>query len=71
LIHIITESSVIKKGLYPGPGANSSTKDGGGHPKTDFLFMVAETLWGEMSYWPTNKQLTSSVRGKICDKIKS
>ncbi|KAF9062770.1 hypothetical protein BDP27DRAFT_1427533 [Rhodocollybia butyracea] len=41
---IITESSVIKV-FIRALVQILPQKDGGGHPKTDFLFMVAETLW--------------------------
>ncbi|KAH8115354.1 hypothetical protein DFH11DRAFT_1877111 [Phellopilus nigrolimitatus] len=46
LIAAILENELIKKGLFPPPGANASTKNGGGKVKTDFHFMLAHEVFG-------------------------
>lgn len=43
----IIENEDIKRGLFPPPGSNASTKDGGGKAKTDFHAMLAQEVFGE------------------------
>ncbi|KAG2351181.1 hypothetical protein BDR07DRAFT_1398025 [Suillus spraguei] len=37
LVSVVTSDDAIPKGLYPEPGANASTKNGGGAKKTRVL----------------------------------
>ena len=41
LVTAITDNTDIKNGLFPRPGANASTANGGGKRKTDHLYEVA------------------------------
>ncbi|KAJ3767428.1 hypothetical protein FB446DRAFT_775574 [Lentinula raphanica] len=71
MLTIILEDREIKMGLYPGAGQHASTKNGGGKPKTDHQFAIAEALWKHESFWPQGKAMTTKVRTQICNKIKN
>lgn len=43
----ITDNESIKRGLFPPPGANASTKDGGGKNKGDHYMAIAKELFGQ------------------------
>ncbi len=45
LITCINENVMIKRGLYPPPGPNPSTANGGGKPKSDFHAALAYALF--------------------------
>ncbi|KAJ3713437.1 hypothetical protein C8R42DRAFT_545841, partial [Lentinula raphanica] len=45
LVNSILDNYKVKIGLYPGPGQHASTKNGGGKPKTDHYFALAEALF--------------------------
>ena len=42
----IIENADLKKGLFPSPGGNASTKDGGGKSKAEFHAMLAAEVFG-------------------------
>ncbi|KAF9237305.1 hypothetical protein BU15DRAFT_7126, partial [Melanogaster broomeanus] len=45
LITAITDDEKICQGLYPAPGGNVSTKDGGGKPKTFWQYQLAVAIF--------------------------
>ncbi|KAL0056819.1 hypothetical protein AAF712_016568 [Marasmius tenuissimus] len=47
IVSAIISNSVIKQVLYPSPGSNASTANGGGMKKTEAQQMVAEEVFGE------------------------
>ncbi|THU94474.1 hypothetical protein K435DRAFT_622780, partial [Dendrothele bispora CBS 962.96] len=47
LVNCILEDATIKNGLYPGPGGNQSTANGGGLSKVEHYFNLFEALFGE------------------------
>lgn len=77
MLTAIIENRAIKDGLFPGPGGNSSTQDGGGKPKTDFMWQILEVLFkddayvtGLMATVKTGKQ-HSVWTNKIKNKLRS
>ncbi|KAG6838280.1 hypothetical protein C0991_000562, partial [Blastosporella zonata] len=47
LLTTITESALYKNGLFPPPGSNPLTKNGGGLTKVEFQWMVAQDLFSK------------------------
>lgn len=47
LITAISEDADVMRGLFPGPGANTSTTNGGGKKKTEFHFMLAVAIFAD------------------------
>ncbi|EIN09280.1 hypothetical protein PUNSTDRAFT_32081, partial [Punctularia strigosozonata HHB-11173 SS5] len=47
LVAAILENERIRKGLFPGPGANPSSQKGGGTPKTEHYWALAQIVFGE------------------------
>ena len=47
LLSEVEDNREIRQGLYPGTGANASTANGGGKPKTDFYWKLALHLFTE------------------------
>ncbi|KAG6886608.1 hypothetical protein C0992_003181 [Termitomyces sp. T32_za158] len=51
LLANICEDAQIKQGLFPAPGANKSTKNGGGKPKTEFHIFQIEAILAESPWF--------------------
>ena len=47
LLNEVEDNPEIRQGLYPGTGANASTANGGGKPKTDFYWQLAVHLFAD------------------------
>jgi hypothetical protein len=45
LVNAITEDVNIKNGLFPPPGSNASTQNGGGKKKIEWCWKLAEILF--------------------------
>ncbi|KAG0700069.1 hypothetical protein DFH29DRAFT_1001439 [Suillus ampliporus] len=45
LVSAVTSDDTIRKGLYPEPGANASTKNGGGMKKTEHYWALCKVLF--------------------------
>jgi len=43
----VEDDPEIWQGLYPGTGANASSANGGGKPKTDFFWQLAVHLFSD------------------------
>ena len=46
LLNVVEDDPEIRQGLYPGTGANVSTANGGGKPKTDFNTQGSRAFFG-------------------------
>lgn len=46
LLNAVEDDPEIRQGLYPGTGANASTANGSGKPKTEFYWQLATHLFG-------------------------
>jgi hypothetical protein len=74
LLTNITDNSVIRMGLYPGPGGNASTQKGGGKNKTEHHWNLAVLTFGDHS---AHKDTISKVgkaardRKPWCMKVKN
>jgi hypothetical protein len=49
----VEDNPEIRQGLYPGTGANASTANGGGKPKTDFYWQLATLLFADHEEYGT------------------
>ena len=47
LLGTVEDDPEIRQGLYPGTGANASTANGGGKPKTEFYWQLATHLFAD------------------------
>lgn len=47
LLSEVEDNREIRQALYPGTGANASTANGGGKPKTDFYWQLAVHLFAD------------------------
>jgi len=45
LVNVVTSDDIIQLGLYPEPGSNTSTKNGGGVKKTEHYWEVCKALF--------------------------
>ncbi|KAG2358490.1 hypothetical protein BDR07DRAFT_1337630, partial [Suillus spraguei] len=45
LVSAVTSDDAIRKGLYPEPGANASTKNGGGAKTTEHHWALCKALF--------------------------
>lgn len=45
IVTAITDNDDIRRGLYPEPGANESTANGGGKPKADFHRLIVDEIF--------------------------
>jgi len=45
LIMILDEDVIIKEGLFPTPGRNTTVSQGGSKPKTEYQWMLAKALF--------------------------
>ncbi|KZT21628.1 hypothetical protein NEOLEDRAFT_1073284, partial [Neolentinus lepideus HHB14362 ss-1] len=78
LITAITDDSEIKQGLFPAPGANVSTSQGGGKPKADHYWALCIALFSEHEdyrdhFARVNRGSTTSTKDRTLwgDKIKN
>ncbi|KAM6488810.1 hypothetical protein JOM56_015736, partial [Amanita muscaria] len=77
LIDAIEEDSEIKDGLFPPVGAHVSTQKGGGKPKTEFQYKVAEKIfanhavYGEAFKNATTTAEKSAWTTKIKNRLKA
>jgi hypothetical protein len=73
LITAITNDPVIKQGLFPSPGANVSTAKGGGKPKTNHHYAVAQAVFGENADYQDAFNLATTPKDKAAwgKKIKN
>ena len=81
LVTAILESADIRRGLFPGPGANASTSNGGGKKKTEFHFDLAAAIFKDHEEYGedfarveeagTKSKVRSSLRKAWAGKIKN
>ena len=74
LLGAIGDDKQIKQGLYPGPGANASTKRGGGLPKAEHHWQLVLLVFGDHAdYQDSVARATGDpAQRKIwCQKIKN
>jgi hypothetical protein len=64
LISAITDDAEIKQGLFPPPGANVSTKNGGGKPKTEHQWALCVALFTEHPVYSPSFALVESAKDK-------
>lgn len=64
LISAITDDAEIKQGLFPPPGANVSTKNGGGKPKTEHQWALCVALFTEHPIYGPSFALVESAKDK-------
>jgi hypothetical protein len=64
---------MIKQGLFPSPGANVSTAEGGGKPKTDHHYALAVALFAEHDTYQIAFNLATQPKQKAAwgKKIKN
>ncbi|KAM5539999.1 hypothetical protein V8D89_006331 [Ganoderma adspersum] len=65
LITRINENAKIKRGLYPPPGPNPSTANGGGKPKSDFHAELARALFENHAKYGTQFEQAKSDPAKL------
>lgn len=53
LLNALEDDREIRQGLYPGTGANVSSANGGGKPKTDFFWQLAIQLFSDHEEYGT------------------
>jgi len=53
LLSEVEDNCEIRQGLYPGTGANASTANGGGKPKTEFHWQLATHLFANHEEYGT------------------
>lgn len=70
LINAIRDDPSIRNGLYPKPGQNASTAQGGGKPKTEFYFALAIIMFKEHPAFNVEK-MASVEKSSWADKVKN
>jgi hypothetical protein len=64
LLTALTDDPVIKQGLFPSPGANVSTAQGGGKKKTDHHYALATALFATHPDYSAAFQLAQTSKQK-------
>jgi len=68
LLNAVEDDPEIRQGLYPGTGANVSTANGGGKPKTDFFWQLAVHLFSDNEEYAAliaRAQKSSTEKGRF------
>jgi hypothetical protein len=68
LIAAITEDPDIKQGLFPSPGANSSSAKGGGKTKTEWHWRLCDVLFSQHPDYAAAFSLAKNATGKPAAK---
>ena len=66
MLSAVEDNRDIRQGLYPGTGANASSANGGGKPKTDFYWQLAVQLFADHEEYGT---VIEEVRGSLMKKV--
>ena len=64
MITAISDDPEIKQGLFPSPGGNVSTQNGGGKPKTEHQWAICVALFKDHPVYSTSFALAQTAKEK-------
>ena len=70
LISTIMEDRQIKQALFPSPGPNSSSSKGGGKPKTEHHYVIAQIMFTDHQKYGDAFRKAEEAEGKEGVKLR-